>query len=182
MLDAGKEPYLVDVREPVEFEIVKIPGGVLIPKDRILSGEALAELPQDRAAGALLPDRRPLGRGARRGQGGRLPRRGAPPWRGDRLGDPGRPVPAHLLSRPPEPAAPAAGPGGAPADRDPSRRLQRSRAVVSPSAPPPAAPAPPPWSRRPCRTAASPAGRPFRPPAPRRSGCSCWSSRRCRCC
>jgi len=48
MLDAGKDPYLVDVREPVEFEIVKIPGSVLVPKDRILSGEALAELPQDR--------------------------------------------------------------------------------------------------------------------------------------
>jgi sulfur-carrier protein adenylyltransferase/sulfurtransferase len=48
MLDAGKDPYLVDVREPVEFDIVKIPGGVLIPKDRILSGEALAELPQDK--------------------------------------------------------------------------------------------------------------------------------------
>jgi sulfur-carrier protein adenylyltransferase/sulfurtransferase len=48
MLDAGKDPFLVDVREPVEYEIVKIPGGVLIPKDRILSGEALAELPQDR--------------------------------------------------------------------------------------------------------------------------------------
>ena len=48
MLDAGKDPFLVDVREPVEFEIVKIPGGVLIPKDRILSGEALAELPQDK--------------------------------------------------------------------------------------------------------------------------------------
>ena len=48
MLDAGKDPYLVDVREPVEYDIVKIPGGVLIPKDRILSGEALAELPQDK--------------------------------------------------------------------------------------------------------------------------------------
>ena len=48
MLDAGKDPYLVDVREPVEYEIVRIPGGVLIPKDRILSGEALVELPQDR--------------------------------------------------------------------------------------------------------------------------------------
>jgi adenylyltransferase/sulfurtransferase len=48
MLDAGKDAYLVDVREPVEYEIVKIPGGVLIPKDRILSGEALAELPQDK--------------------------------------------------------------------------------------------------------------------------------------
>jgi adenylyltransferase/sulfurtransferase len=48
MLDAGKDPYLVDVREAVEYEIVKIPGGVLVPKDRILSGEALSELPQDR--------------------------------------------------------------------------------------------------------------------------------------
>jgi molybdopterin/thiamine biosynthesis adenylyltransferase/rhodanese-related sulfurtransferase len=48
MLDAGKDPYLVDVREPVEYEIVKIPGGVLVPKDRILSGEALVELPQDK--------------------------------------------------------------------------------------------------------------------------------------
>ncbi len=48
MLDAGKDPYLVDVREPVEYEIVSIPGGVLIPKDDILSGEALAELPQDK--------------------------------------------------------------------------------------------------------------------------------------
>ncbi|RJQ72828.1 adenylyltransferase/sulfurtransferase MoeZ [Pseudonocardiaceae bacterium YIM PH 21723] len=39
---------LVDVREPHEYEIVKIDGSVLIPKDRILSGEAFAELPQDR--------------------------------------------------------------------------------------------------------------------------------------
>ncbi|MBP2476540.1 adenylyltransferase/sulfurtransferase [Crossiella equi] len=39
---------LVDVREQHEFEIVRIPGSVLIPKDRILSGEAFAELPQDR--------------------------------------------------------------------------------------------------------------------------------------
>ncbi|HEY3258844.1 MAG TPA: adenylyltransferase/sulfurtransferase MoeZ [Pseudonocardiaceae bacterium] len=46
--DAGDNFMLVDVREPHEFEIVRIPGSVLIPKDRILSGEALAELPQDR--------------------------------------------------------------------------------------------------------------------------------------
>ncbi len=48
MMDAGKDFYLVDVREPNEFEIVSIPGATLIPKDRILSGEALAELPQDK--------------------------------------------------------------------------------------------------------------------------------------
>ena len=48
MIDAGKDFYLVDVREPNEYEIVSIPGATLIPKDRILSGEALSELPQDR--------------------------------------------------------------------------------------------------------------------------------------
>ncbi|ACU34794.1 adenylyltransferase/sulfurtransferase MoeZ [Actinosynnema pretiosum subsp. pretiosum] len=46
--DAGDDFVLVDVREPHEYEIVRIPGSVLIPKDRILSGEALAELPQDK--------------------------------------------------------------------------------------------------------------------------------------
>ncbi|WP_054815064.1 adenylyltransferase/sulfurtransferase MoeZ [Nocardia arizonensis] len=48
LLDAGKEIELIDVREPVEWEIVHIEGAKLIPKDRILSGEALAELPQNR--------------------------------------------------------------------------------------------------------------------------------------
>jgi adenylyltransferase/sulfurtransferase len=48
MMDAGKDFVLIDVREPNEYEIVRIPGSVLIPKDRILSGEALAEIPQDR--------------------------------------------------------------------------------------------------------------------------------------
>lgn len=48
MIDADKPFSLIDVREQNEFEIVRIPGSVLIPKDRILSGEALAEIPQDR--------------------------------------------------------------------------------------------------------------------------------------
>jgi sulfur-carrier protein adenylyltransferase/sulfurtransferase len=47
-MDAGKDFLLVDVREPAEFEIVRIPGSTLIPKGDILSGEALATLPQDR--------------------------------------------------------------------------------------------------------------------------------------
>ncbi|GAA3459645.1 adenylyltransferase/sulfurtransferase MoeZ [Saccharothrix longispora] len=46
--DAGEDFLLVDVREPHEYEIVRIPGSVLIPKDRILSGVAFAELPQDK--------------------------------------------------------------------------------------------------------------------------------------
>jgi sulfur-carrier protein adenylyltransferase/sulfurtransferase len=47
-IDAGKSIELVDVREPAEYEIVKIPGSRLVPKGDILSGEALAGLPQDR--------------------------------------------------------------------------------------------------------------------------------------
>ncbi len=47
-IDAHENFLLVDVREPHEYEIVRIPGSVLIPKDRILSGEALSELPQDK--------------------------------------------------------------------------------------------------------------------------------------
>jgi sulfur-carrier protein adenylyltransferase/sulfurtransferase len=46
--DRGDDFLLVDVREPHEYEIVKIEGSVLIPKDRILSGEALVELPQNK--------------------------------------------------------------------------------------------------------------------------------------
>ncbi|MET8649542.1 MULTISPECIES: adenylyltransferase/sulfurtransferase MoeZ [Nocardia] len=48
LLDAGKDIELIDVREPVEWDIVHIEGAKLIPKDRILSGEVLAELPQNR--------------------------------------------------------------------------------------------------------------------------------------
>jgi adenylyltransferase/sulfurtransferase len=46
MLDADDDIFLVDVREPNEYEIVSIPGAVLIPKDQFLSGAALADLPQ----------------------------------------------------------------------------------------------------------------------------------------
>ena len=48
MLEAGKDLAIIDVREPVEWDIVHLPGATLIPKDRILSGDALAELPQDK--------------------------------------------------------------------------------------------------------------------------------------
>jgi len=46
--ESGEDFVLVDVREPHEFEIVRIPGSILIPKDKILSGEAFSELPQDK--------------------------------------------------------------------------------------------------------------------------------------
>jgi molybdopterin/thiamine biosynthesis adenylyltransferase/rhodanese-related sulfurtransferase len=47
MQDSGKDIFLVDVREPAEYEIVSIKGATLIPKGEILSGEALARFPQD---------------------------------------------------------------------------------------------------------------------------------------
>ena len=48
MLDRNDDIFLIDVREPNEYEIVSIPGAMLIPTDRILSGAALESLPQDR--------------------------------------------------------------------------------------------------------------------------------------
>jgi len=48
MIDAGDNIFLVDVREPNEYEIVSIPGATLIPKGEFLSGAALEKLPQDK--------------------------------------------------------------------------------------------------------------------------------------
>jgi molybdopterin/thiamine biosynthesis adenylyltransferase/rhodanese-related sulfurtransferase len=47
-MDQKENFLLVDVREPIEWEIVRIPGSVLIPKGRFLDGRALQELPRDR--------------------------------------------------------------------------------------------------------------------------------------
>src|SRR5207244_1063907 len=47
-MDAGEDLLVVDVREPNEYEIVDIPGSVLIPKNEFLMGAALAEMPQDK--------------------------------------------------------------------------------------------------------------------------------------
>jgi len=52
MLDArerGETDFvLIDVREPGEYEIVSIPGSILIPKGQFLDGSALALLPTDK--------------------------------------------------------------------------------------------------------------------------------------
>ena len=45
MVEAAEKLLLVDVREPAEWEIVRIPGAVLIPKGELPS--RLSELPQD---------------------------------------------------------------------------------------------------------------------------------------
>ena len=47
--DKGETDFLlVDVREPGEYEIVSIPGAVLIPKNEFLIGDGLTQLPQDK--------------------------------------------------------------------------------------------------------------------------------------
>jgi molybdopterin/thiamine biosynthesis adenylyltransferase/rhodanese-related sulfurtransferase len=47
--EAGERDFmLIDVREPVEWEIVQIPGAVLIPKGEFLDGSALEKLPSDK--------------------------------------------------------------------------------------------------------------------------------------
>ncbi|RKT16044.1 adenylyltransferase/sulfurtransferase [Streptomyces sp. 1114.5] len=46
--DDKEDIYLIDVREPGEYEIVNIPDAVLIPKNEFLMGDALEKLPQDR--------------------------------------------------------------------------------------------------------------------------------------
>lgn len=48
LIDNKSNFYLVDVREPSEFEIVRIPGSYLIPKQGFLDGTALSGLPQDK--------------------------------------------------------------------------------------------------------------------------------------
>ncbi|MGH3594453.1 MAG: adenylyltransferase/sulfurtransferase MoeZ [Mycobacterium sp.] len=48
LLDSGKKVALIDVREPVEWDINRIDGAQLIPQSLINSGEGLAKLPQDR--------------------------------------------------------------------------------------------------------------------------------------
>ena len=47
-MDKGDDFLLVDVREPHEFEIVRIPGSVLIPLSRFVDGSAIALMPRDR--------------------------------------------------------------------------------------------------------------------------------------
>ena len=47
--DRGEQNFvLVDVREPNEWDISRIPGAELIPKGEFLMGDALSKLPQDK--------------------------------------------------------------------------------------------------------------------------------------
>jgi adenylyltransferase/sulfurtransferase len=47
-IDSKEDFYLIDVREPSEYEIVSIPTAHLIPKQGFIDGSVLATLPQDK--------------------------------------------------------------------------------------------------------------------------------------
>jgi adenylyltransferase/sulfurtransferase len=47
-IDTGQDLFLVDCREPAEWEIMAIPGATLIPKGEFLNGNALGDMPQDK--------------------------------------------------------------------------------------------------------------------------------------
>ena len=46
--NSERDFVLVDVREPNEYEINRIPGSILIPKGEFLNGNAIGRLPQDK--------------------------------------------------------------------------------------------------------------------------------------
>ena len=46
--EGQRDFVLIDVREPGEYEINKIPGSILIPKGEFLNGNALSQLPSDK--------------------------------------------------------------------------------------------------------------------------------------
>ena len=88
MKESGQDFLLVDVREPAEWEIVRIPGAELIPKGDIPS--QLSKLPQDKPIVLYCKTRRAVGRGAGGAQGrGILLGEARAGWR-DGVGDPGR--------------------------------------------------------------------------------------------
>ena len=47
-IDGDEDFYLIDVREPSEFDIVRIPTSHLIPKQGFIDGSVLSTLPQDK--------------------------------------------------------------------------------------------------------------------------------------
>jgi len=46
LIEAGKPVELIDVRESVEWDIVRIPGATLVPNSAIKTGAGLAQLPE----------------------------------------------------------------------------------------------------------------------------------------
>ena len=99
MLDSGKPVALIDVREPVEWDINRIEGAELIPKAAIRIGRGAGQAAARPHPGALLQDRRALGRGAGHREEGRFLRRAARAGRNRGVGQAARTRHGDVLTR-----------------------------------------------------------------------------------
>ena len=99
LLDSGKPLALIDVREPVEWDINRIEGAELIPKARVRIGRGAGQTAGRPHAGVLLQDGRALGRGAGHREEGRLLRRDARAGRNRRVGQATRTRHGDVLTR-----------------------------------------------------------------------------------
>ena len=96
LLDDGQQLKLVDVREPAEWQINRLPGATLIPLDTL--PDHLAELPQTEPVVLYCKERGPLGRGPGPAQAVRVLHGPPPGRRHHRLGQDRRPQRPGLLS------------------------------------------------------------------------------------
>ena len=96
--ERARDFVLVDVREPNEYEINKVPGSVLIPKGEFLNGHALERLPSDKQVVMYCKTGAAFGRDPGHREGCRVRRRGSRRRWGHGLGQPDRPVAAELLN------------------------------------------------------------------------------------
>ena len=94
-VDAGDDVFILDVREPNEYQICRIPGSVLIPLGEL--PRRYAELPKDKRHRRALQD----GRAQRQSPGipavGRVQAGKEPQGRDSRLDRQGRSFPAQVL-------------------------------------------------------------------------------------
>ena len=96
--ERARDFVLVDVREPNEYEINKVPGSVLIPKGEFLNGNALEQLPSDKQIVMYCKTGAAFGGDPGDREGCRVRRRGSRRRWGRGLGQPDRPVAAELLN------------------------------------------------------------------------------------
>ena len=128
-IDSGKNPYILDVREPQEYQINRIPGSVLIPLGQV--GSRVAEIKAGAEGRPIVVQCKMGGRSAKatqllRAAGPRA--RPEPEGRDPGLDRSGRSEAAEVLSG----WSPAAGAGDSRDSAEPARSQWSSRAFASP--------------------------------------------------
>ena len=95
-LDAGETPFILDVREPNEYQINRIAGSTLIPLGEL--PRRYQELPKDREIVDAVQDGRPQRQGSGLPEVGRVHEREEPQGRNPGVDRQGRSVPAQVLT------------------------------------------------------------------------------------